>query len=119
MPKPSARFQLPRLIRESSTIEREVLLLVTLSVADVLLTHRLLGLGMHVYESNPLARWVFDRWNIGGMAIYKFAIIAGVVAICEVVERARPGLGKIVLGLGCLAAAAVVVHSLRLLAQHA
>jgi cell shape-determining protein MreD len=74
--------------------------------------------GPAFYESNPVAQWFFTRWNIAGMAVFKFSAIGLVVAIGEVVERQRPGWGRAVILIGCLATAAVVVQGLRLLVGH-
>ena len=48
------------------------------------------------------------------MVVFKFAAIAGAIVLGEMIERRRPGMGKLVLLVGCAAAAAVVWHSLRL-----
>jgi Domain of unknown function (DUF5658) len=108
-----------RLVRdyagESSVLEQEILLLVALSAADLFVTYALLRQGPSFYESNPFAQWVFHRWNIAGMTLFKFGVIGGVVAIGEVAERRRPGLGRGLMAVSCLATAVVVVYGLRLL----
>jgi DNA-directed RNA polymerase subunit RPC12/RpoP len=108
-----------RLVRdyagESSVLEQEILLLVALSAADLLVTYALLRQGPSFYESNPFAQWVFQRWNIAGMTLFKFGVIGGVIVIGEVAERRRPGLGRGLMAASCLATAVVVVYGLRLL----
>jgi len=108
-----------RLVRdyagESSVLEEEILLLVALSAADLLVTYVLLRQGPSFYESNPFAQWVFQRWNIAGMTLFKFGVIGGVIVIGEVAERRRPGLGRGLMAVSCLATAVVVVYGLRLL----
>ena len=66
------------------------------------------------YESNPVAYWFFARWNMRGMIVFKFAAIGFAIAAGELIERRRPGMGRLVLWVGCLAATAVVWHGLRL-----
>ncbi len=100
---------------ESSSLEQEILLLVALSAADLLVTYALLRQGPSFYESNPFAQWVFQRWNIAGMTLFKFGVIAGVIVIGEVAERRRPGLGRGLMAVSCVATAAVVAYGLRLL----
>ncbi len=95
-------------------VESIATLLVVLSAADVFLTYTLLRSSPQFFESNPVAAWIFHRWNIAGMAIFKFAVIGFAIAIGEYIERRRPGLGKLVLAIGCLAAAAVLWHGLSL-----
>jgi Domain of unknown function (DUF5658) len=106
------------LIGEASLLELESLGLITLSAADVLVTYVLLRRGPAFYESNPVAQWFFLRWNIAGMAVFKFSAMGLVVVISEIVERHRPGWGRTLLLVSCLATAAVVWHGLRLLFGH-
>jgi hypothetical protein len=90
------------------------LCLIALSTADILLTFTLLARSHAYYESNPVARWFFVHWNMAGLVAFKFTCIAGAIALGEVIERHRPGWGRIVLIIGCVASAAVVWHSMRL-----
>jgi hypothetical protein len=116
--KPSARKVVARWIhataRDRSALEGEAVALILLSVADLMVTYHLLKTGPHFYESNPVAQLVFARWNIAGMAVFKFSIVGFVVVAGEIVERHRPGLGRLVVLIGCLASAAVVAYGLRL-----
>ena len=90
-------------------------LLVILSLGDFFVTYRLLCQGGQFYEANPLARWVFEQWNIAGMAVYKLGIIGFVILLGETIERKRPGVGRAIMVLGCVTATAVMVQGLRLL----
>ena len=105
-------------IGEASLLELENLGLIALSAADVLVTYLLLRRGPAFYESNPVAQWFFLRWNIAGMAVFKFSAMGLVVIIGEIVERHRPGWGRALLLVSCLATAVVVWHGLRLLFGH-
>jgi Domain of unknown function (DUF5658) len=105
-------------IGETSLLELEILALIALSAADVLVTYVLLQRGPAFYESNPLAHWFFLRWNIAGMAVFKFSDMGVVVVISEIVERHRPGWGRTLLSVSCLVTAAVVWYGLRLLFGH-
>jgi hypothetical protein len=96
-------------------VEQESMALVLLSTADLLVTYVLLRSGPAYYESNPIAHWFFATWNIAGMAVLKFSVVAFVVVIGEVVERHRPGLGKAMLALASLMTAGVVAYGLKLL----
>lgn len=121
MKKPSrkgqrGRFRLP--LGGASRIETETSFLVLASAADLLMTYTLLWRGAHFYESNPVAQWFFQRWNIAGMTAYKFGMVAVIVVLSEIIERHRPGWGKAIVLLGTFAALVAVVHGLRLLVQH-
>lgn len=100
-----------RLSRESAAI-------LAVSVLDLLMTYVLLRQGFHFYESNPVARWFFMRWNMAGMVAFKFLLISLAIVFCEIAERRRPGLGRKVLGFGTVAASAVVAYSLLLFYRH-
>lgn len=102
------------LTAEPGHLQELSLLLVTLSLLDLFVTYALLRTSPRFFESNPLALWVFRRWNIAGMAVFKLGAIALAIAIGEFVERRRPGWGKAVLVIGCAATTAVVWHGLRL-----
>ena len=106
------------LIRESalgtSQLQELSLCLIALSIADIVMTFLLLRTSHTYYESNPVAGWFFTRWDMTGMVVFKFAAIAGAIALGEMIERRRPGLGKLVLLIGCMGAAAVIWHGLRL-----
>jgi Domain of unknown function (DUF5658) len=102
------------LIGQASLVEYESLGLIALSAADVLVTYVLLRRGPAFYESNPVAHWFFSRWNIAGMAVFKFSAMGLVIMIAEIVERHRPGWGRMLLLVSCLATAAVVWYGLRL-----
>jgi hypothetical protein len=99
-------------------LESEIAWLILLSVLDVFLTWALLARGPRFIESNPLAAWVFHRYNIKGLVAYKFLLIAAVVVIAEGVEYAKAGRGRLVLRIGIIAAAAVVVYSVMLNLRH-
>jgi hypothetical protein len=101
-----------------SLLQREALLLVFLSLADLLMTYVLLWRGEHFYESNPVAHWFFARWNVAGLAGFKFGMVGLVVVLSETIERHRPGVGRAILLLGSLVALAVTVHGMRLLLAH-
>ncbi len=106
------------LIRESalgtSQFQEISICLIALSIADIIMTFTLLRTSHSYYESNPVVGWFFARWNMTGMVVLKFAAIALAIALGEMIERRRPGLGQLVLLVGCAAAATVVWHSLRL-----
>ena len=66
--------------------------LVFVSALDVMLTWMILYLGGR--EVNGLAAWVIDRFGGVGMVVYKFALVALVIAICEAAGRRRDSAGR-------------------------
>jgi hypothetical protein len=100
--------------RERSALEGESVALILLSLADLMVTYHLLRSGPGFYESNPIAQFFFARWNIAGMAVFKFSVVGFVVVVGEIVERNRPGLGRFVVLVGCIASGVVVCYGLKL-----
>ena len=73
-----------------SHLQELSILLILLSSADIFMTYVLLRTSPRFHESNPVAQWIFQRWNIAGMVVFKFASIGTAIAIGEFVERRRP-----------------------------
>jgi hypothetical protein len=111
-PSRSGRGPLRDLALEAGHLQGLSLVLLVLSITDLFVTFSLLRTSPGFYESNPVALWVFQRWNIAGMTIFKFGAIAIAITLGEFIERRRPGWGKAVLLVGCAATAAVVWHGL-------
>ncbi len=88
--------------------------LLALSAADLFMTHSLLRRGPAFFESNPVAQWFYARWNMAGMVGFKFSVIAFVIVLAEIIERRRPGMGNVVLAVGCLGAIYAFVVGLRI-----
>jgi curved DNA-binding protein CbpA len=101
-------------IRGASVVQGLALGLVGLSFADLLTTYLLLRTGSQFYEANPVALWFFHRWNILGMTLFKFTLVGLVIALGEVIERSRPGWGRLLLLAACGATGYAVVRGLRL-----
>ena len=105
----------PRWLRpfalENSRLQWWIVLFILVSIGDLMMTYFLLDLNANFYESNPIANWFFTHWNIAGMTFFKFAVVAFVIVISEIVERKRCGAGKFVLIFGVLVTAYVVYYS--------
>ena len=88
---------------ESSRNQFLAVVFLAVSLADLLMTYLLLQISPQFYESNPVADWAFQKGNMLGMTIYKFVLAGIVITVCEIIERKRPGGGKFVLAIGCIA----------------
>jgi hypothetical protein len=107
------------------SLQRESALFLVVSVLDVVMTYSLLqdmhGLGERVtfYESNPVARYFLERWDVAGVVFFKFAMVAIVEIISHVmVMLGRLNLGRRLLEFGTLAVLFTVFYSLLLLFAH-
>ena len=101
-------------IFETSQVQGIGTCLIVLSAADLLMTFVLLRKSELFFESNPIAQWFFQKWNMTGMVGFKFSMIAGVILLSEIIERKRPGWGRFVLLVGCIGAAYAVFTGGRL-----
>jgi hypothetical protein len=115
--KPSTRGRAGRArfsLFEESQLQGMACGLLALSAADLFMTFTLLSKSPAYFESNPVAQWFFARWNMAGMVMFKFSLIAAVIVSSEFVERRRPGWGRFVLLIGCLGAAYAVYKGFNL-----
>ena len=102
-------------------LESETTWYVLVNVLDVVLTYLLLRQSVDAnaripfYESNPLARWMINHYGIKGMVYYKFALVAFVVVLAQVIATRKPLVARGVLWFGTAVVGAVVVYSAHLL----
>jgi hypothetical protein len=83
-----------------------------LSAADFGLTWWLIDqTDGHAYEANPVAGWMLAQAGWLGLACFKAAVVAVVLAISAVVSRFRPAAAGRLLMLGCACLGAVVCYS--------
>jgi hypothetical protein len=110
--------------RRGLQFETEISWFVLVSILDIVLTWLALRFSAEgqttrpIVESNPVAQWVLVRWGIQGLAVFKLAMTALVVAIAEFVGRSRPQTARLLLIGGILVVGAVVVYTVRLLFTH-
>jgi hypothetical protein len=64
---------------------------VCLSTLDLLCTWRILHAAGQ--EENALADWIIEHYELPGLVVFKFLLVAGVILICEIVGRRRRELG--------------------------
>ncbi len=112
----SGRFSLGyRFISDKSRIEKLGFCLIALSILDLILTYVLLCCySADVYEANPVAEWFLTRWNILGMTLFKFTLVAIVIVASEIIERHRPRWGNYVLTFACMAVGLVLYQGLQI-----
>ena len=86
------------------------------SALDLMLTWAVLWLGGS--EVNPLAAAVLGSSGFAGMIVFKFSIVALVVAICEVVGRSRWTTGRRLSIAAVVISASPILWSMMLIARH-
>jgi hypothetical protein len=105
LPRAEPRESIRWAIFEESRLQALASGLLLLGAIDLFLTFTLLRKSPAFFESNPVAQWFFARWNMTGMVMFKFSTLAVAIAVSEIIERRRPGLGKFVLLIGWLGTA--------------
>ncbi len=104
----------------TATLQQETLLFVVVSSMDLFMTYILLSRGGGQFiESNPVAGFFIREWGPKGLVYFKFAMVAFVSVLAQIISRRKPRSARWLL-LGATALVAVVVmYSLMLLLQHA
>ncbi len=90
--------------------------LVFVSSLDIMLTWRILDRGGT--EVNPVAALVIDAWGMHGAIAFKFAVMTGVIVMCEALARMRLSAGRFLATAAVAISATPVAWSLFLLALH-
>jgi hypothetical protein len=94
------------------THPKKQLLFVLLSLADLVLTCRLLGhSGGQVYEANPVAQWWLARLGAAGLVYFKGADVLLVLILAAFIARTRPRAAGRILTFGCVTLVLVVLYS--------
>lgn len=98
-PLRSQEIVIDRLLPPRANVARRAVLFpdlyvwfVLLASLDIMLTWVILALGGR--EVNVLADWIIRLGKLPGVVIFKFACVMTLIAICEVVGRVRPVLGR-------------------------
>jgi hypothetical protein len=109
------------LFRLPLPLQRESSLFLIVSVLDVLMTCLLLEdltgvTGRTIfYESNPVARYFFNGWGLGGIIYFKFGMVAFIEIIAHVIAIKKVPVGRRLLDFGTLIVSVVVIYSMLLL----
>jgi hypothetical protein len=91
----------------------EVLLFFCFSIADAVLTLKLLARRgpTQFVESNPIANFIIGHWGPKGMVYFKFAMVATVFLIVQIIAHKRIETARKLLHFAILAVGAVVAYS--------
>lgn len=80
------------LLRRAVLFPQSYLWYVFVSSLDLMFTVLILHMGGR--EENAVAAWIIRAFNVPGLVLFKFAMVALVVCVCEVVGRRRLDLGR-------------------------
>lgn len=92
---------------------------VLVSALDVLMTYILLSQGGGRFvEANPVARYFIHGWGPRGMVYFKFATVAFVCVLAQIIARHQPRAARGLLLGATFLVAVVVIYSFSLLIRH-
>jgi len=112
------------LLRRPLPLQRESALFLLVSALDVFMTYLLLRTsaedmgGPRFYESNPVPGYFLDSWGLRGVICFKFAMVAVVEVIAQIVALKQVETARRLLEFGTLIVGGVVVYSLMLSLRH-
>ncbi|HIG30269.1 MAG TPA: hypothetical protein EYQ50_21695 [Verrucomicrobiales bacterium] len=95
-------------------LEHETCLYILVSALDVFMTHTLLKQD-YFTESNPIAFRLIELWDVQGMVVYKFGLVAFVCILTQTIARGRGETARRLLNLATLLTVGVVLYSFTLL----
>ena len=99
-------------------LETETCFFILANAMDVFMTYLLLNHGPEFQESNLLANYILSRYEFRGMIYFKFALVAFVTVVAQIIARTRPRTARAVLNAGTVIVSLVVVYSINLWIQH-
>jgi hypothetical protein len=117
---PKDRASLKSFFRGHMPLEHETMLFIFASALDVFMTYIQLSsrtdsnTRTRFVESNPIARFFLDSWGVKGLIYFKFAVVAFVAVIVQIISTKRPETGRWVLRFATALIACVVIYSLML-----
>lgn len=122
--RPSAIRALYLVVRQALPLESETGLFILASSLDVLMTWYLLfhgGAGDRTWfvESNPIPRYFLYSWGFDALVYFKFALVAVVAVICQIIARRNIEVARRVLNFATLLVTGVVIYSIVLMIQNA
>ena len=104
---------LKQIVAGELPLEKETTRFILASALDVFMTYILLRQEGFV-ESNPIAQYFLNSWGVRGMVYFKFAVVAFVVLLAQVIARWKEETARRLLNFGAAVVAFVVIYSFTL-----
>ena len=105
------------IFRGELPLETETTVFILANAFDVFMTYLLLNLG-NFRESNGVANYFLERFGMNGMICFKFAIVAFVCVIAQIVATQKIKLARWLLNFGTFLVGVVVIYSLTMYVMH-
>ena len=109
-----------RLLGKQLPLEWETTLFILASALDVFMTWILLYYYADdgFFESNPIAGFFLDSWGPRGMVYFKFAMVAFVAVLCQIIAIKREDIARRILYFATGLVSCVVIYSFTLLLRY-
>lgn len=111
---PRSRSLLKAVFGKSLPLERETCFFILASALDVFMTWILLD-RKDFRESNPVAGFFLAHWGIKGMIYFKFALVAFIAVLCQIIAIQKIEVARRVLYFATALVSCVVIYGLWLL----
>lgn len=95
-------------------LETETAYFILLNVLDLGVTYLLLTRG-GFRELNGLAAFLWQRWQLPGLIVFKLTLVASVAVVCQAIALKNEGTARKILNFGTILVVLVVLYSLTLL----
>ena len=92
-------------------LETETCFFIFVNALDVFMTYVLLNHSPQFQESNQIANYFLTRFGFRGMIYFKFALVAFVTVVAQIIALTRPKTAKWLLIVGTAIVGGVVMYS--------
>lgn len=99
-------------------LQNQTTIFILVNCLDIFMTHRLFSRVEGAVESNPIARFIIDKFEFNGAIGYKLLIVAVVCVIAQIVAIKKVKTAKFLLNTGSCIVGVVVLYSVLLYLQH-
>lgn len=97
-------------------LAQEYLAFTLLNLFDLFLTGYIYSHGGT--EANGLAAYIWQKYHDVGFAVYKFLLVAAIVAVCEIISLKSLPKARLVVTFGCFVFVLVVLYECVLVFTH-
>ena len=92
-------------------LETETCFFIFVNALDVFMTYVLLNHSPEFQESNQVANFILARYGFRGMIYFKFALVAFVTVVAQIIALSRPRTARWLLIVGTIIVGGVVIYS--------
>ena len=99
-------------------LQNQTTIFILVNCLDIFMTHRLLSRVEGAVETNPIAKFIIDKFEFNGAIGYKLLIVTVVCVIAQIVAIKKVKTARFLLSIGSCIVGVVVLYSFLLYLQH-